>query len=207
MLVSMTTAVRRQSRTRQARAEARARIIDATTELVRRRSYAELSVEEVMREAGFARTIFYRHFDDLSELLRRASRQAIEDLLAAQEELERVRPGGDESALRDALRRAAEVYEQHGPLLRAQVEAGAIEPDLAVYQRQMRERYNALAARALRTVLSEGDSSPADVDETARALNLMAEHYLLDVFGREPRVTVDVAARTLVEIWDSVLER
>ncbi len=29
----------------------------------------------------------------------------------------------------------------------------------------------------------------------------MNEAYLLDAFGREPRVTVEVAVRTLSEIW------
>ena len=41
----------------------------------------------------------------------------------------------------------------------------------------------------------------ADVSETAEAMTVMSEAYLLDAFGREPRVTVDVAVRTLSEIW------
>jgi AcrR family transcriptional regulator len=207
MLARMATVLSRQAKTRQARAESRERIVGAATELLRRRGYAELTVDEVMREAGLARTIFYRHFGDLGELLRQASRQAIEDLLTAQRELERVRPGGDEATLHSALRNAAEVYREHGPMMRAQVEAAAVDPDLAAYQDEMRERYNAFAADALRKLLPAGSERPHDVDETARALNLLAEGYLLDAFGREPRVSVDVAARTLSEIWDAVLGR
>ena len=67
-------APRRRRRPRHRRAPARARpasesrerIVAAATELVRERAYAELSVDEVMREAGIGRTIFYRHFDDLA---------------------------------------------------------------------------------------------------------------------------------------------
>ena len=40
-----------------------------------------------MREAGLGRTIFYRHFDDLGDLLVRASREAIEELYEAQSKL------------------------------------------------------------------------------------------------------------------------
>ncbi len=40
--------------------------------------------------------------------------------------------------------------------------------------------------------------------ETARALNLLAESYLLDAFGREPRVSVETAVETLSEIWISL---
>ena len=36
--------------------------------------------------------------------------------------------------------------------------------------------------------------------ETAHAMNLMNERYLLDSFGREPRVSVETATRTLAEI-------
>jgi hypothetical protein len=49
--------------------------------------------------------------------------------------------------------------------------------------------------------------APADVAETARALNLMNESYLLDAFGREARVSREVAARTLTEIWVAVIHR
>ena len=72
---------RSKDRTRADRERSRQRIIDATTELVRERSYAELNVGEIMERAGIGRTIFYRHFDDLGDLLMRAGREAIEELL------------------------------------------------------------------------------------------------------------------------------
>jgi hypothetical protein len=52
-----------------------------------------------------------------------------------------------------------------------------------------------------------GDSAPPHLAETARALNLMGETYLTDAFGREPRVSKEVAAQTLIEIWDAVIGR
>ena len=39
----------------------------------------------------------------------------------------------------------------------------------------------------------------------ARALNLLNESYLLDAFGREPRVSTDTAVQTLTEIWLGVI--
>jgi hypothetical protein len=44
----------------------------------------------------------------------------------------------------------------------------------------------------------------ADAAQTAHALNLMNEAYLLDAFGREPRVDTATAVRTLAEIWTAV---
>src|SRR3954447_13264775 len=88
---------------RTSRRESRARIVAAANELVRRRSYPELSVGELMREAGLGRTIFYRHFDDLGDLLVGASRDAIDELYAAQRP-----PGtGDARAARRGVRAGA----------------------------------------------------------------------------------------------------
>ncbi len=35
----------------------------------------------------------------------------------------------------------------------------------------------------------------------------MGENYLLDVFGREPRVSPETALQTLTEIWEAVIRR
>ena len=35
----------------------------------------------------------------------------------------------------------------------------------------------------------------------------MNESYLLDAFGREPRVSPETAVQTLTEIWDAVIRR
>jgi AcrR family transcriptional regulator len=191
------TVADRQTRVRRTREESRAQIVAAAERLVRKRSYAELSVEEVMAEAGLGRTIFYRHFDDLADLLSRACQEAIDELFAAQRAL------GDRGsgALRDALRNAVEVYATHGPLLRAVAEASAVDPKIAADHQAMRRRFDALVELAMRDVL------PGDATETARALGLLNENYLLDTFGREPRVSVDTAVQTLTEIWEAVIRR
>ena len=41
----------------------------------------------------------------------------------------------------------------------------------------------------------------------AHALNLMDEAYLLDAFGREPRVSAETAVRALTEVWAAVLDQ
>src|SRR4051812_6782849 len=80
----MATSQTRRAGVRHSRKQSRERIVAAATELARSRSYGELSVDEVMREAGFGRTIFYRHFDDLADLFMRAGREAIDELYEAQ---------------------------------------------------------------------------------------------------------------------------
>src|SRR3954447_24631086 len=120
---------------RTSRRESRARIVAAANELVRRRSYPELSVGEVMREAGLGRTIFYRHFDDLGDLLVGASRDAIDELYAAQRPLGTGDAGDAHPVVRDGIERAVAVYEKHGPLLRAVVEAASADDEVAAGHR------------------------------------------------------------------------
>src|SRR3954468_19080406 len=115
----------RQAQLRHSRQESRDRIVAAATELVRDRSYNELSIGEVMERAGFGRTIFYRHFDDLGDLLVRASREAIDQLYEAQRSIAEAGPEEAPDAVNRTLAAGVEVYRRHGPLLRGVAEAAA----------------------------------------------------------------------------------
>jgi TetR/AcrR family transcriptional regulator, ethionamide resistance regulator len=189
---------------RQTRQESRERIIRATEEVVRRRSYSELTVDEVMREAGLGRTIFYRHFDDLGDLLMRASREAIEELFEAQRSLVDTGSGGATEAVRRAMTAAVDVYQRHGPLLRCVSEAAAADEQIAEGYAAMRRRFDDFAEQSLRVLA--GLDSP-HLAETTRALNLMNETYLTWAFGREPRVAPETVVETLTDIWDAVIHR
>ena len=97
-----------------------------------------------MREAGLGRTIFYRHFDDLGDLLMRASREAVIELFDAQRRFVEARPG-------DADRRRAPVARggRRGlPAPRAAAarvaEAAAGDEQIAADYAAMRERFDDL---------------------------------------------------------------
>lgn len=197
----------RRAQARLSRRESRQRIVAAAAELVRERSYAELSVDAVMREAGLGRTIFYRHFDDLADLLMGTSREAIEGLFQAQLSLVRSHPDDPGDALRQAFEAAVGVYQQHGPLLRCLAEAAAGDEQIAAGYNEMRSRFDDLAGQALRALADAPGEPPANLGEIARALNLMNETYLTNTFGREPRVAPELAVQTLMEIWDAVIRR
>jgi TetR/AcrR family transcriptional regulator, ethionamide resistance regulator len=189
------------------RDEVRARLIEAATELVRDRSFYELSVAEVTERAGIERTIFYRHFDDLADLLLRAATEAIESLYEAQVELDAEREEGDLEAVRTAIEPAVRVYRRHGPVLRAVTEAGASNRQVAARGSELRRRFNEFVAESLGRLPRLLQNPPANVPESARALNLLNEAYLLDAFGREPRISAEVATQTLTEIWASFIDR
>ncbi len=186
--------------------ESRERIVAAAAELVRRTPYTALTVDDVMREAGFGRTIFYRHFDDLADLLLRAAQEAIGGLFEAQQAFSRARIHTGPDVVRDALKPAVAIYVEHGPLLRALAEAAAGgDAQIAAALDTMRRQFDDLLADAMQASPHLGRHPVADRAETARALNLLNESYLMDAFGGEPRVTPPVALQTLTEIWVALL--
>jgi TetR/AcrR family transcriptional regulator, ethionamide resistance regulator len=186
---------------RETRERSRARIVEATTELVRERSYAELSVAEIMDRAGIGRTLFYRHFDDLGDLLLRVAREAIGELYDAELALAEVRAGPDPEAIRAAVEAAVTVYERHGPLLRAVSEAAAADPLVREQESELRRRFDLLIEDMIRGGAEESTVPVPDPAESARALNRLQEGYLLDAFGRGPRVSPETAIATLSDIW------
>ncbi len=69
----------------------------------------------------------------------------------------------------------------------------------------MRRRFDELVAASLGEMPQFASVPEADVREIAHALNLLNVAYLLDAFGREPRVSVQSAVRTLTQIWSAVI--
>ncbi|MGI8461181.1 MAG: TetR/AcrR family transcriptional regulator [Solirubrobacterales bacterium] len=203
----MNTAVARKTRARQSREQSRARIIAAAAALVRDRSFAELSVGEVMDMAGIGRTLFYRHFDDLGDLLLKASREAIEELYVAEVGLASGGALSAEDTVLAAIEPAVAAYSRHGPLLRALSEAATSDPEIAAAQETIRHRFDELVADSLAAIPALSARPRAEIEDTARALNLLNTSYLLDAFGHEPRVAVETAVRTLSEIWLGVAKR
>jgi TetR/AcrR family transcriptional regulator, ethionamide resistance regulator len=194
-----------QAKARHTREESRKRIIAAATELIRDRSYAELNIGEIMERAGFGRTIFYRHFDDLGDLLLRAGREAIEELFQIELHVGPPREGAEAEVVRAAIEPAVAIFHRHGPLLRAMAEAAAGDEQVAAGHAAFRQRFDDLVVEALRELPKFASRPPAEIAEIARALNLLNTSYLLDAFGREPRVSAETAVRTLTEIWLAVV--
>src|SRR5215210_6900468 len=116
------------------RAEARARIAAATERLLAEHPYRELSVDAVMAEAGLSRTIFYRHYDGLPEVLLELF-EAVAAELAGELEV---------GELRGILEAAVRAFTVHGPLMRAVDQAASHD---AVIERANRRVIDGFTAR------------------------------------------------------------
>ena len=205
--MSTVASASQKTRTRQTREQSRKRIVEATAELVRERSYGELNVREIMARAGLERTIFYRHFDDLGDLLLQIVGEAVTELFEAQAALDEARTGPDPEAVRESISVTVAVYHRHGPLLRALSEAAAGDPVVDARQAELRANFDRLVEEMIHRGIANGASPPPDPAQAARALNRMVEAYLLEAFGREARVDPELAVDTLSDIWSAFVAR
>jgi AcrR family transcriptional regulator len=183
---------RRRSNARVRREEARERIVAAAEKLLLEVPYRDLSVDLVMSEAGLSRTVFYRHFDGLPDVLLTLL-ASIEGELAAP--LLAGPPEGSDR-LRHLIAASVDTFARYGPFLRALDHAAGQDAEIEAAYCAMVDRFTEEIAAEL-----GGD---ARAYELARALNLMNGHYLLETLGRDPGFDRSLALETLLTIWGAV---
>jgi TetR/AcrR family transcriptional regulator, ethionamide resistance regulator len=189
--------------------EAERAILAAARAFLEERPFREMTVEEIMVRTGLSRPAFYAYFRDRYEVVTRLL-EGIGGLLFALDWRWLSGGEGEEEArevLVDALRAGSRIFVEYGPVLRAIADAAGYDARVEqVYRYGLIERLvAAVASRISRDV--EAGLSPTDLEaeETARALVLMTERYLLDAFGRPERRPSrresTAVFRALEEIW------
>lgn len=171
--------------------DARQRIVAAAERLLRERAYRELSVEQVMTEAGLSRTIFYRHFDSLAGVVAALLADLEADFF----------PVLEAEPMEDVLRAAVARYAQHAPFLLAVRAATFHDRSIEETYAAAVERFDAYTAQQMRALMDEGRVAPGDPAELAKAMNRFNDAYLLDTFGRDPSADQDRALATLLAVW------
>src|SRR3954453_3682905 len=132
----------RRAAARTRREAARERIVAAAERLLRDRPYRELSVEEVMAEAGLSRAIFYRHFDGLPELVLSLFDTVTQALMT------QVQGAPGPGATRGILQAAVDAYAEHGGLLRAVDEAARHDAGIEAAYRAVGDAFTRVTAAA-----------------------------------------------------------
>ncbi|HEV7496108.1 TetR/AcrR family transcriptional regulator [Baekduia sp.] len=155
------------------RAQIQAEVLRATEQLLAEgSSYADLNVERIATAAGISRTAFYFYFRDKRDLLMRLAGDVTE-LLYAQADIWFSGEGDDpEQEIREALTRIAELYREHGVLIRAIVEVSTYEEDIATFWRGLLSRFVDATARRIEI---EDQLPEGTAYATAFALTWMVE--------------------------------
>lgn len=147
-----------------------------------------------MSRAGLSRTILYRHYDGLPEVV-----LELFDAVAA--ELAGELRAGD---LREVLAAAVRAFADHGALMRAVDQAAGHDAVIERAHRDVVEGFTAAMAAQLQAAMDEGRVRPGDPHELARALNLMNHRYLLDTVARDPGFEPERAVQALLDVWEPV---
>lgn len=186
------------------RAAIEASVLAATEALLREGStYAELNVERIATRAGISRTAFYFYFRDKRELLERVT-VGVSDLLFEEADRWWSGDGQGREELRTAIRNVVGVYEQHGALLRAVVEASTYDEEVAGFWRDLIGRFVEATRRRIEAEQAAGEvPSALPAEGTAFALCWMTERtiYQRMVQSGAGLVDVDAVVDSLATVW------
>jgi TetR/AcrR family transcriptional regulator, ethionamide resistance regulator len=182
------------------RVAVRAAVLDATAALLEESGYADLNIERIARRAGISRTAFYFYFRDKREVLMRLAGDIAERLYGEADAW--FSADGDPAAqLRDALRRVADLYEQHGAVLRAVAEGATSDEEIAAFWHGVLGRLVDGARARIEAEQAAGRSSVADAGASAFVLAWMTERsFHQDYVLRQP-IPNDALVQALIEAW------
>jgi AcrR family transcriptional regulator len=193
------------ARHREQREETRREILAAADRLLRERPYRELSVEVVMAQTGLTRTAFYRHFDDVTDVVLRLLGDVATELVAVTERWAASAGADYPVPAKQGLAGVVDFFVRDGPLIRAIAEAAATDEQIEQGYRLGIQSFVQSTATTLDRLVAEGRVTVPDTQAMARALTLMTQSYLLSEFGRAPYGDRDVALATLETVWLRVL--
>lgn len=192
------------ARQREQRENTRRQIVKAAVDFLREHPYRELTVDIVMTETGLTRTAFYRHFDDITDLVLKVFAEVGQELVEIAERW-RASAGQDYPApALEALAGIVDFFVAHGRLVRAIADAAATDERINEAYRRSLEGFIDMTTEAFDRLAASGQLKVPDTRALARALNLMNEAYLLAEFGQDPPGDRDKALVTLLQVWLSV---
>jgi AcrR family transcriptional regulator len=144
-------------------------------------TYADMGVERIAGRAGISRTSFYFYFRDKREVLERLTVTVADELYAAAE-IWWSAPGMSRDALRTSIHDVSALFVEHGPLLRAIVEVGTYERDVAEHWRGLIGRFITATEERIVAEQAAGNAPDFPPGPTAFALVWGVERSLYQQF-------------------------
>jgi AcrR family transcriptional regulator len=191
--VAPSTPVRRRRQPEEARAE----ILTAAHEQLAAAPLAALTVSSVMARTTLSRKAFYVYFDDLGALLVALVRPLREGTDAA---MATWRSAADPVTTgRAALRAAAALYREHGPLLEAILRSPTDDPAVLTAREELTAPLRQIAEDLL---VRRGDLSPDAAATVATALATMNVQTLLDRAPGANDEQLDALTDGIAWIWE-----
>ncbi|MBQ0902728.1 TetR/AcrR family transcriptional regulator [Micromonospora sp. U21] len=201
----MPSITRRRPRNPDGRAAVEARVLAATERLLQEGvRFTDLGVQRIAAEAGVARSTFYIHFRDKSELLMRLAGSMRETSFDRVREWDPAGPGDPLEALTEVFTDVIRIYRTYAPVLAAITEVAAYDAAVREYWAAGFEQFMARTEEALRAEQRAG-RTPANLDPPAatRLIVLGGDRFLahhVALTPADPEADA-AAARELAATW------
>jgi AcrR family transcriptional regulator len=191
----------RRERTDATRKATEAALLTATVELLGDGTpFAELGIEQIVRQAGFSRPTFYTYFRDKRELILRLGEELKQAVAAAADPWLNAEHGQARETLSDVL----DAYRAHRATLGAITEAATYDPDVRAFWREFNERFAAIATERIIGGVPGIDRRHAEA--RAYALVWMTERSLTEHLANPTR-DEDALLDEITLIWQQATRR
>lgn len=166
-------------------------------------TYADLSVERLIKAVDISRSTFYVYFDDKGDLLRAMAQDVTRDLAEAGSGWFELASDATKDDLREALRPLFDTYRRHQTLLGAITEATGYDPRVREQHLVLVEEAVSGLQRQIETQQAAG-TTPAELDarRTAMWLTWMHERGLYQMVGQASDAEVALLLDAMADlVW------
>lgn len=174
-------------------------ILDAAEDLLSSTGYADMTVGDIAAAAGITRGALYFYFGSKQEVLTALVARTVQ---ALQEKAGSARTdtGPVDEVIAAALQRTAQLWREHGPVMRMAVDLGSTVPEVdRMWTGAAEVSIDAIAEVLRRGGVPTGDG-PADAQALARALCWMIERSFYQASKVSPE-ELDRAAQSCEAVW------
>jgi TetR/AcrR family transcriptional regulator, ethionamide resistance regulator len=170
-------------------------------------TFSEISVEQLITEAGIARSTFYVYFEDKGALAIELLDQVTRVIGAAASDWFDLPASATRDDLHRALSRLAEGYREHGRMLSAVIDAAAYEPRVreqyaAVMERRCQDMNEALTPQQMNGAIR----ADVDIPSVTVWLLWMFERGLHQFVGAGDQLSAEALNGATTIVWKTLYD-
>lgn len=185
-------------------------LLDAAVRVLDDKNIVDVTVDDIVQEAGVARGTFYIYFRDKYDILKALS-ERLNELLFEASHLRLDRHTPPYVRIRASLRSVLEAWTQHAGIYRSMTQMALARPDFLELSQRNRMLYVDRIRKDIERSIDRGHARPIDPAVTAKALSAMMDWFCLLWFGlgEEPypgaTPDIDHVADVLAQMWYRVV--
>jgi len=180
--------------------ETRQELLEAAAGFLERHPFRDLTIPGLMALTTVGRSSFYTHFKDIYSVIE-ALLVGVRDRVLADLKLWAVETKAPIEGLKSLVIHMVAVWEEHGPMLSALIDAAPKDARLEHLQQEIQHLYQLTIAAILRRDHAAGWIDLMDFDEVALILVVASQAYLKGKLGRLGPHQPETVISTLQMVW------